>query len=408
MNYENLLLKIIIEEPKFFKKNKNILKKYKFKNKVVDFIYTNVKEHYDKYGEIPTYDILNIRIDENIPSKIVDGKETNTMKKQIIEQVKYHIKDVEISESERKYLMDNLKNKLEENMISNVGEEIHKIDSDKLHSMLIEIDNLKKGDYEYEVKNLWDYDEELEREVIPTGIELIDNNGGVGRGEIGIMLASTGIGKSVFLSFMANQLMLRGLKVLHIVFEGATNDYIRLHRVKLGNPTNDMLKRGKTTSNLKVVKMFSGKTSLSDIQDFIEQLKGEGFTPDAICLDYLDLLAPTKIRKENWMSEINTSNELEEFCWRNNLVFWTAVQTNRSGLNNEIPDLSQMAGSVSKGQKATMVLGVSRSNLQIDDNKADVAIIKNRYGKTAQAHNINWNPNTMEINITETENIILG
>ena len=399
---------MILEEPKFFKKNKNILKKYRFKNKAIDFIYTNVKEHFDLYNEIPTYEILNIRIDENLPSKIEDGVEKNILKKQIMEHVKYQIQDIQMTDGEKKYMIDNMKRKLEENMISNVGEEIHKIDTDTLFSKLKDIEKLKKNDYDYEVKNLWDYDEELERDVIPTGVDLIDNNGGVGRGEIGILLASTGIGKSVFLSYMANQLMLRGLKVLHIVFEGATNDYIRLHRVKLGNPSNELLKRGKTIPNLKVVKMYSGKTSLSDIQDFMETLKAEGFTPDAICLDYLDLLAPTKVRKENWMSEINTSNELEEFCWKNNLVFWTAVQTNRSGLNNEIPDLSQMAGSVSKGQKATMVLGVSRTSQQIDDNKADVAIIKNRYGKTSSAHNIKWNPNTMEIEIKENEQFMLG
>ena len=399
---------MILEEPKFFKKNKNILKKYRFKNKAIDFIYTNVKEHFDLYNEIPTYEILNIRIDENLPSKIEDGVEKNILKKQIMEHVKYQIQDIQMTDGEKKYMIDNMKRKLEENMISNVGEEIHKIDTDTLFSKLKDIEKLKKNDYDYEVKNLWDYDEELERDVIPTGVDLIDNNGGVGRGEIGILLASTGIGKSVFLSYMANQLMLRGLKVLHIVFEGATNDYIRLHRVKLGNPSNELLKRGKTIPNLKVVKMYSGKTSLSDIQDFMETLKAEGFTPDAICLDYLDLLAPTKVRKENWMSEINTSNELEEFCWKNNIVFWTAVQTNRSGLNNEIPDLSQMAGSVSKGQKATMVLGVSRTSQQIDDNKADVAIIKNRYGKTSSAHNIKWNPNTMEIEIKENEQFMLG
>jgi len=408
MNYDNLLIKMILEEPKFFKKNKNILKKYRFKNKAIDFIYTNVKEHFDLYNEIPTYEILNIRIDENLPSKIEDGVEKNILKKQIMEHVKYQIQDIQMTDGEKKYMIDNMKRKLEENMISNVGEEIHKIDTDTLFSKLKDIEKLKKNDYDYEVKNLWDYDEELERDVIPTGVDLIDNNGGVGRGEIGILLASTGIGKSVFLSYMANQLMLRGLKVLHIVFEGATNDYIRLHRVKLGNPSNELLKRGKTIPNLKVVKMYSGKTSLSDIQDFMETLKAEGFTPDAICLDYLDLLAPTKVRKENWMSEINTSNELEEFCWKNNIVFWTAVQTNRSGLNNEIPDLSQMAGSVSKGQKATMVLGVSRTSQQIDDNKADVAIIKNRYGKTSSAHNIKWNPNTMEIEIKENEQFMLG
>jgi len=67
MNYDNLLIKMILEEPKFFKRNKNILKKYKFRNKVIDFIYTNVKEHFDLYDEIPTYEMLMIRIDENLP-----------------------------------------------------------------------------------------------------------------------------------------------------------------------------------------------------------------------------------------------------------------------------------------------------------------------------------------------------
>lgn len=399
-NFDLYIIKMVIEEPSLYKKNKNILKKLKFPNKNLQFIFQNIIEFYNSYNKTPDYDFLKSKIQIELPDK------EGTLLRMMFDMLDT-IQSLELSEGDRLYVMDNIKYRLEEMLITKVGNEIHNMKKDDLHTQLKEIENLQKDEYEYEIKHLWDYDEEIEREVIPTGVKMIDENGGVGRGEIGIMLASTGVGKSVFLSYMANQLMLFGNKVLHIVFEGATNDYIRLHRVKLGNPSNDLLKRGKTTKNLKVVKMHSGKTSLSDIQDFLEILKDEGFVPDAICLDYLDLLAPTKVRKEMWMSEINTSNELEEFCWRNNIVFWTAVQTNRSGLNNEIPTLSQIGGSVSKAQKATMVLAVSRTNQQIDGNTADVAIRKNRYGKTCEAHNIEWNPDKMVINIEQNDDITL-
>jgi len=400
MNYDNLLLKVILEEGGFFKRYSSQIKKLQLDNKHFNFLLNIIKEHYDEYKVVPDYDILKIKLTEELSNE--------QMVKVLTDTITFQIEERKISEGDIKYIKDNLVQRIQNSMIKQAMNNLDKGKTDGLHNDLKEIEKVSSSTEEYEIKMLWDYDEQLEREVIPTNIPMVDENGGVGRGEIGILLAPTGVGKSVFLSYLANNFMLGGSKVLHIVFEGATNDYIRLHRVKLGNPSNDMLKRGKTTSNLKVVKMHSGKTNLYDIQDLLDRFKDEGFVPDVICLDYLDLIAPTKVKKESWMSEINTSNELEEFCWRNHIVFWTAVQTNRSGLNNEIPTLGQIAGSVSKAQKASMILGLSRNNLQIEDNTADVAIIKNRYGKTATANNCLWNPDEMKINITPNENIILG
>lgn len=411
-NYENKLLKVMIEDNKFLKENIKNISRMVFQNGTLKFIFQLITEYHSKYGKTPNYDVIEYLVDDNIPKSFDDegNEKFNPMKRSILDQLKYQIQELELDEGETLFLKDELNKRIQKDMLKKMVNEAEKGNTDNLYDGLKEVEKLQKynGGFDYEIKNLWDYDEEVVRDVIPTGIEIIDSNGGVARGEIGIMLASTGVGKSVFLSFLANNFMLSNLKVLHIVFEGATNDYIRLHRAKLGNPSNDLLKRGKTIPNLKVIKMYSGKTSITDIQDFMDALKNdEGFVPDVICLDYLDLIAPTKVKKEHWMSEINTSNELEEFCWRNNIVLWTAVQTNRSGLNNEIPNLSQIAGSVSKAQKASMILGVARSPLQVDGNTADVAIIKNRYGKTEVSHNCMWNPTTMEIKVNPSEDILL-
>jgi archaellum biogenesis ATPase FlaH len=399
MNYSHLLIKLILENPTFLKRNFKTLKHYKFDNVSTNFLMENIKEHWIEYKTIPTYELLKMRIDENIVSS------ATPMKQMIFDQLD-NIQSIQLKKGDIKYIEDNLKRKLADMIISDISEmgKIGKMESHEILSKIKQIENLKKDQPEYEIKHLWELEDNFSREIIPTKISIIDDNGGVARGEIGIMLASTGIGKSVFLTHLASEVMLQGYKVLHIVFEGATNDYIRMHRNKLGNYTNDQIKSGKTTHNLKVVKMVSGKTTLTDISNLIEGF--EEFSPDAVVIDYIDVIAPSTTKKESWQAEIQTSTELEEFCQKHNVACWTAVQTNRSGLTGDLPTLNQMGGSVSKGQKASMVLGISRSKQQIQDHQADVAILKNRHGLTDELHNISWNATTMQINFTKEKFIL--
>jgi replicative DNA helicase len=399
MNYSHLLLKLIIENPTFLKRNFSTLKSYRFDNVSINFLFENIKEHWIEYKTIPSYEFLKMRIDENI---VASG---TPMKQMIFDQLD-SIESIQLKKGDIKYVEDNLKRKLAQMIISDISQmgKVGNMESEEILSKIKQIENLKKDHKEYEIKHLWELDEDFFREKIPTKIPIIDDNGGVARGEIGIMLASTGIGKSVFLTHLASEVMLQGFKVLHIVFEGATNDYIRMHRNKLGNYTNDQIKSGKTTHNLKVVKMVSGKTTLTDISNLIEGM--DDFNPDAVVIDYIDVIAPSTTKKESWQAEIQTSTELEEFCQKHNVACWTAVQTNRSGLTGDLPTLNQMGGSVSKGQKASMVLGISRSKQQIQDNQADIAILKNRHGSTDELHNISWNPTTMQINFTKEKFIL--
>lgn len=406
-DYENKLLKVIIEDDKFLKSIIDIIHPKIFNYNMNGYVMTLILEYYKKYKITPKYDILEIMVKEQREETIdEDGnKKIDMVTKMTLDHLN-EIKEMMLRIDDFEYIKDAIRKRVQDKSITKVlndyqnGKDVNL--ADELGG-IVKITNPKNG---YEVYHFSDYDEdETIREVIPTGFDFIDGVGGVARGEIGIMMASTGVGKSVFLSYLANNFTLQGLNVLHIYFEGGKSEYLRLHRVKLREMDKDEFKGIK---NLKLVKMKSGQSSIMDIQDFIDELKkDEGFVPDVICLDYLDLVAATKVKKENWMAEINTSNELEEFCQKNNLVLWTAVQTNRSGMNNEVPDLNSGAGSVSKSQKASMVLGISRNNQQKEDNTASVIIRKNRHGRTPESINNKWNPETMEIVLNETQEIFL-
>ena len=62
-----------------------------------------------------------------------------------------------------------------------------------------------------------------QRNTCPTGIPRLDANdllrGGLGRGEIGVVTANTGVGKSHFLVQMGANAMRRGKNVMHYTFE---------------------------------------------------------------------------------------------------------------------------------------------------------------------------------------------
>ena len=390
MNFQTLLIKMLIEEHGFFKKHRSIIARYKFENNYSNFLLECIREHYSQYNTTPSYDILRMIIDQQVVGDSMAGK--------VILDHLDQIQMIRWNEGEQEYIKKNIKGKLQKYLIEQTADRVEKMDHASLLQVIKEIENLKQDSFEYEIKHLWELENDHHRIPVETGIDLIDDNGGVAKGEIAILLASTGIGKSVFLTHIASELMLRNNKVLHIVFEGALNDYIGLHRRKLGNYTNDQIKTGKTTSNLKVVKMSSGKTSLNDVSNLIEYL-GSDFIPDVVVIDYIDVIAPSTSKKENWQSEIITSTELEDFCIKHNVVCWTAVQTNRSGLNENIPTLNQMGGSVSKGQKASMVLGVSRTSIHQKENKADIAILKNRHGSTGELLGVEWNPTTMNLDL---------
>jgi len=395
LDFDNLIINALINNPKLFVDIKPYIVKDLIKNKYSNFILELIKEHNDKYGNVPTFPILSVKIEDELAEQ---GQ------KQMLDHLSL-IESIQLTEGDIQFIRDNLNKRLKENKLSKIKQNIDKVDLEAFQQVASEISLIDGTSKKWEIKHLWDKVERKERVVLPTNLELIDKYG-IAKGEIGLLLAGTGIGKSVFLTFLASELMLGGYKTLHIAFEGNIDDYINKHRNKLNNPTEEQLAKGKTTPNLKVVKLPNNSSTTSDIEDLIKQQINNGFIPDAIVLDYVDCLVGSNRTKELWINDIAIINELEHLAQKYNIALWSAVQSNRSGLNKEL-GLENAAGSIQKLQKATMIIALTRNPEQQNENRADLRLLKNRWGKLDISQNCVWNPEQVKIEAPITDNTIL-
>jgi len=395
IDFDNYIINTIINNPKVYVDNKHNFTKDIVKNKYVSFILQLITEHYKKYEEIPTFLFLKELIKTEYPDKI----------KNIVLDQLFLIESIQPTPEQISFITDNIRQRLKDNKVSKVKQNIDKLDEEQIRAVAEEISSINRSQKRWEVKHIWDNVERKERVVLPTNLELIDKYG-VAKGEIGLLMAGTGIGKSVFLTYVASELMLGGYKTLHIVFEGNIDDYIIKHRNKLGDYTEEQLKKGKNTSNLKVIKLPNNSSTTSDIEDIIKDVINNGFTPDAIVLDYVDCLTGNNKVKELWINDIAIINELEHLAQKYNIVLWSAVQSNRSGLNKELT-LENVAGSIQKLQKATMVIALTRNPEQQEANLADLRLLKNRFGGLEISQNCVWNPENINIEAPITQPILL-
>ena len=397
-NFEDTLLKVLLESEKTFNKTSRLINhKVLFQNNYNRFIYQTLLEYKLKYGALPSNDNLL----EYINSEYSDHR----IKTIITDHLVDNIFKLELKDSEIQFYIDSIVKRQKENIIQSLRDKMGKLDEEEFiqyADRLVALDNLKS---KYEINHLWDDIEEEEREVIPTNLELIDEFG-VGRGELGLLIAGTGIGKSVFLTFLANEFMLGGYKVLHIVFEGSKSSYLQSHKRKMNNPTSEELKNNPNVQNLKLVQLKANQTTTEDIESILKELEDSDFRPDVMVVDYLDCIVGKNLNKENWQNDTTIINELEHISQKYNMVIWTAAQANRSGINKPL-ELTNVSGGVSKIQKATIVLGLMRDERDQEQNTATLSILKNRFGPLRHSIGCKWNPTTMEINAPITELITL-
>lgn len=235
------------------------------------------------------------------------------------------------------------------------------------------------------------------RKPMPLGLPGLDYilNGGVARGELMIVIAPLGTGKTTMSTFVANKLMMNNYKVVQMFFED-TEQQIRqkhaacLHKIKIQElPQHkekclalDIEYKELFGSNLILKKFHSGKTYISTLRNYLNKLKSIGFIPDFIILDYLDKLTPEKNERfaSKYEAQDEIVNQLESLCDEFNIACLTMIQSNRNGINNDNVQVKDSGGSISRAQIGHIVATLSKSTDQATSNIATLKIEKSRVG----------------------------
>jgi len=258
------------------------------------------------------------------------------------------------------------------------------------------------------------------RQPIPTGIDVIDKlmGGGLGKGEMGIVLAPSGVGKSTILTKIANTAYDVGKHVLQIIFEDTKKSIKRKHYAiwsdiglsEIDNNTEtvrqrvDDYKDNKKLKSRLIIKRFSqDDTTLPDIRRWIDRYQKKfDIKFEIIVLDYLDCLEPHKKSADITAAELHIVKAFESMAGEMDIPCWTALQTNRSGFNSEYVDASQMGGNIKRAQKTHFLMSVAKTQEQKLCGQANIQILKARFVQDGHVFtDCIFNNNSMEIRVTD-------
>lgn len=200
-------------------------------------------------------------------------------------------------------------------------------------------------------------DDVIER--IPTEIEKLDFvlGGGLGRTEMGVVIAAPGRGKTTTLISIGAGAIENGYKVLHISLENNEKQVRRNYDVRLLGKNKEYIEENTENSiqaMLNVKKYYNGKLIIKkyptksvttrDIRVLLNKLKTiQKFEPDILIIDYGALLKPTENYSDKRNSIESNFEEMRAIADEYNLALWTAAQGNRGALLKKVVSMQDLA-----------------------------------------------------------------
>jgi replicative DNA helicase len=148
----------------------------------------------------------------------------------------------------------------------------------------------------------------INRNPCPTGLDVIDSKdilrGGLGRGELGVVVAATGVGKSHWLVAMGAHALKLGKNVVHYTFElTETSVGLRYDSNLCGISSSDVpdMKEDvlKTYETMELGRLIikeypTGAATVQTLRSHIEKLSLKGFIPSLIIIDYADIMRSSR------------------------------------------------------------------------------------------------------------------
>ena len=415
LDFQYRLIQQILVDRKFGETIVDILQPNYFEDSLLRTASLKISENYEEYGVIPDVN--------NLESMIVSTVSNEIDKEMYSEQFK-KIKEAElnnglsIQDTAMKFCkQQELKKSVREieKIIQNGDLDDYPQCEDILKKALEVGDSKDDGiDVFEDLESVLDTDF---RQPIPTGINGLDSymDGGLSKGELAVILAPFGIGKTTMMTKFANHAKNVGKNVLQIFFEDNPKVIQRKHLTcwmegqvtlnDLSENIDEVLKvaqiKESQPGKIKLKKFPSDGTTIPHIKQYIKKQISLGFRPDIVLLDYIDCVQPTKSFKDEWSGEGNVMRQFETLLSELNIAGWTAVQGNRSSINAETVDSTMIGGSIKKGQIGHFILSIAKSLEQKESGRANMAILKSRFGKDGITFDdILFNNGTIQIDMS--------
>ena len=399
-SFQSKIIASLMSDVKFIQTISDILEPDMFDSDSNKWLVKAVRDYFYEYKKQPTLEVVKYKVDE------IDN---DVLKSGVVEKLRDVWKNIEATDLEfvQSETLDFCKNQTLKNAILESVEMLENKDYDGIKST---IDNAMKAGTTRDLGH--DYIPSLEmrledsaRITVKTPWDVINDitDGGLGPGELGVVVAPAGIGKSWTLQALGSEVIKQGKTVVHYslelnenyvglrydsIFSGVTTANIKYHKEEIEKQLSKL--PGKL-----LIKYFPTKAaSVQTLGSHLKQIELSGVDIDMVIVDYADILMPTGNFKEKRHAIGNIYEDLRGLAGELEIPIWTASQANRSALEEDVIGADKVAEDYSKVMTADFVMSMSR---KVEDKIANTGrfhVIKNRFGIDGVTY-----PSTINTNI---------
>ena len=407
-SFQSKIITSLIVDTKFIKTIGDILEVSYFDSDSNKFLVKSIIDYFKKYKSPPTMEALKV---------VIDDVENDVLKTSIVDSLRgawQHRESPDLEFVKEKSL-EFCKNQV---IKSAIMESVELLDNQKYDEIKGVIDNAMKAGVERDIGH--DYITGLEerltqqsRSTLPTQWDSVNElmDGGLAGGELGVIVAPAGIGKSWTLQALGAHAVKQGKTVIHYTLElNAQYVGLRYDTIVSGQPTGNlqyykeevMKAIGKLKGEL-IIKYYPTRTaSVNTLTAHLQQCEMRGIKPDMVIVDYADIMKSTQHFNEKRHQLGHIYEELRGMAGEFEVPVWTASQANRSALEEDVIGAEKVSEDYSKVMTADFVMSMSR---KVEDKIANTGrfhVIKNRFGPDGITFPATINTNTGFIQIYET------
>ena len=404
--FQAKIISSLLSDKKFIQTISDILEPDYFDSDANKWLCKIIRDYFFEYKTTPTLEVMKVKIDE---------MENEILQVSVVDNLKESWRNVESTDLKfvQEQTLEFCRNQVMKNAIMDSVDLIEVGQYDQIKKIVDEA--MKAGSdrdlgHEY-IDGIEERLTKSTRDTIATGWDPIDEvmDGGLGKGELGVVVAPAGIGKTWCLQSIGASSIKKELTVVHYTLE-LNQEYVglRYDTIFSGTPTANIKfykeEVKKKISQLKgylLIKYFPTKSAtVQTLSSHLKQIELQGITPDLVIVDYADILRGIGTEKRHILE--NIYEDLRGLAGEYEVPIWTASQANRSSLEEESIDASKVAEAYSKVMIADFVVSVSR---KVEDKIANTSrfhVIKNRFGIDGVTFPASMNTNIGKIEIYES------
>ena len=398
---ETVILQSLVNDDDYMRKVIPFLKRDYFTDNAEQKIFDYVKKFIDEYNNTPNKEALVVAIQND--KNLSEDQYKETVEYVLAFDKSDHNKEWLLNETE-KFCKDKAIYNAILSSISIIDGRNKSLSTDGIPQLLQDalgvcFDNNVGHDYIDNADDRYDFYHRVESRL-PFDLDYFNKitNGGLPNKTLNVVLAGTGVGKSLFMCHVAASTLSQGKNVLYITMEMAEERIAERIDANLMNVTLDQLKdlpkamfdnrikkiQEKTHGKLIIKEYPTAGAHAGHFKSLLNELKlKRQFKPDMIIVDYLNICASSRFKAganiNSYTLVKSIAEELRGLAVEEAVPILSATQTTRGGYGNTDVELTDTSESFGLPATVDLMFALIATEELDQMNQIMVKQLKNRY-----------------------------